>query len=106
AHVGDTRAYLLRDGQIVQLTRDHSLVAAMVASGMLTAAEARGHPASSQVLRSLGGQRQLPDDYIDDLSAAHGSTTLDLRPDDYLLLCSDGVWGTLEDSDLARIVAE
>ncbi len=104
AHVGDTRAYLLRAGTLTQLTQDHSLVAAMVASGVLAAAEARGHPDSNKVLRSLGGQRELPDGYIDTLATTRGSTVLQLAAGDQLLLCSDGVWGVLDDDALQAIL--
>jgi protein phosphatase len=106
AHVGDTRGYLLRQGRFVRLTRDHSLVAAMVASGMLTDDEARDHPESNKVLRSLGGLRQLPEGYIDDLSAGWESDVLDLEPDDQIILCSDGVWGVIVDEDLRRILLD
>jgi PPM family protein phosphatase len=106
AHVGDTRAYLLRAGVLTQLTADHSLVAAMVASGVLTAEEARGHPDSNKVLRSLGSQRELPDGYVDSLEAAFGQPSLRLEPGDWLVLCSDGVWGSVEDAEIrATVVA-
>jgi protein phosphatase len=103
-HVGDTRAYLLRDGLLTQLTRDHSLVAAMVASGMIMAEEARGHPEQNKVLRSLGGQRTLPPEHIDGLEVAYGTPVLELRNDDQLLFCSDGVWGVLDDDALLDIL--
>ena len=105
AHVGGTRAYLLRAGALTQLTRDHSLVAAMVASGVLTEEGARGHPDSNKVLRSLGGQRELGDGYIDTLATAYPARELRLREGDQLLLCSDGVWGVLDDNDLREILA-
>jgi|GEM_PF-891756 len=105
-HVGDTRAYLFRDGELTQLTRDHSLVAAMVASGMITKQEARGHPEANKVLRSLGGQRTLPLEHIDGLDVAYGESALELREDDQLLLCSDGVWGVLDDEALCEILSE
>jgi serine/threonine protein phosphatase PrpC len=105
-HVGDTRAYLLRAGTLTQLTRDHSLVAAMVAGGLLSKEEARHHPESNKVLRSLGGQRILPEEYVDDLAVTRGEATLQLHPDDRLLLCSDGVWGQVEDDDLRQILVE
>ena len=104
AHVGDTRAYLLRAGALTQLTQDHSLVAAMVASGVLTKEEARGHPDSNKVLRSLGGQRELGDGYIDTLATTYQERELRLREDDHLLLCSDGVWGVLDDGVLREIL--
>ncbi len=103
-HVGDTRAYLLRDGTLAQLTHDHSLVAAMVASGVLTAEESRGHPDSNKVLRSLGGQRELGDAYIDTLATTRGAGALQLTEGDVLLLCSDGVWGVLDDSTLRALL--
>jgi PPM family protein phosphatase len=99
-HVGDTRAYLLRNGELIRLTADHSLVAAMVASGVIEPEEAEGHPDSNKVLRSLGSQRELPAGYVDDLQAAHGAPVLTLRPDDWLLLCSDGVWGSVPDPQI------
>ena len=105
-HVGDTRAYLLRDGALTQLTADHSLVAAMVASGVLTKEEARGHPDSNKVLRSLGSQRELPDGYVDGLSQAYGEPSLQLRPGDWIVLCTDGVWGSVDDERLRATVVE
>jgi PPM family protein phosphatase len=106
AHVGDTRAYLLRDGALTRLTVDHSLVAAMVASGVITADEAHGHPDSNKVLRSLGSQRELPAGYVDGLDAAFGAPSLRLEVGDVLMLCSDGVWGTVEDPQIQVILAE
>jgi protein phosphatase len=105
-HVGDTRAYLLRGGTLSRLTADHSLVAAMVASGVITAEEAQGHPDSNKVLRSLGSQRELPPGYVDTLEAAFGRPSLRLEPGDWLLICSDGVWGTVEDCEIQAILAE
>ncbi len=104
AHVGDTRAYLLSGGVLTQLTADHSLVAAMVASGVLSKEEARGHPDSNKVLRSLGSQRELPDGYVDTLEAAYGQPTLQLQPGDWLLLCSDGIWGSVPDERIAQVL--
>jgi protein phosphatase len=106
AHVGDTRAYLLRDGALSQLTADHSLVAAMVTSGVISSEEARGHPDSNKVLRSLGSQRVLPDGYVDGLQAAFGAPSLHLAVGDWLMLCSDGVWGTVEDRDIQIVLTE
>jgi protein phosphatase len=106
AHVGDTRAYLLRDGALTRLTADHSLVAAMVASGVITAEEAEDHPDSNKVLRSLGSQRELPPEYVDGLEAAFGAPNLRLLPGDVLMLCSDGVWGTVNDHEIQVVLTE
>jgi PPM family protein phosphatase len=102
-HVGDTRAYLLREGTLTRLTNDHSLVAAMVASGVLTPEEARGHPDSNKVLRSLGGQRDLPEGYVDSLEPAYGQPALRLRPGDWVLLCTDGIWGSVDDESIREV---
>ncbi len=105
AHVGDTRAYLLRAGVLTQLSVDHSLVAAMVTSGVLSKEEARGHPDSNKVLRSLGGQRKLPHEgYVDTLQEGFGQSSLRLQPDDMVLLCSDGVWGSVPDERIAEVL--
>src|SRR6202041_796618 len=87
AHVGDSRAYLLRSGVLQQLTSDHSLVAEQVRRGILTAAEAEHSELQSVLLRALGTQPEIEVD-------AEEHT---LFPDDILLLCSDG---------LTRMVAE
>jgi protein phosphatase len=105
-HVGDTRAYLLRKGVLTQITADHSLVAAMVASGVISKEEAHGHPDSNKVLRSLGSQRELKEGYVDDLAAGYGQSSLRLEPGDWLMLCSDGVWGSVEDAEIQTVLAE
>ena len=73
---------------------------------MLTDDEARGHPESNKVLRSLGGLRRLPADYIDGLAVAYGEDVLTLQPADQLLLCSDGVWGVISDDELQQILTD
>ena len=81
AHVGDSRAYRLRDGSLQQLTEDHTLVQRMVREGRLTPEEAAHHPQRSILTRALGVEGDLD---VDDL-------TLDLRDGDRLLLCTDGL---------------
>ncbi len=105
-HIGDTRAYHFRAGALTQLTSDHSLVAAMVNSGVLTSEEARGHPDSNKVLRSLGSQRDLPPGYVDSLEATIGQSSLTLQAGDWLVLCSDGVWGSVTDDAIKVVLAE
>ena len=85
AHVGDSRAYLLRDGALQQLTQDHTLVQQMVDEGNLDADEAERHPARHIMTRALGVDEQVA---VDQLS-------LDLHPGDRILLCSDGLTGML-----------
>ena len=87
-HVGDTRAYLAQGGAVAQLSKDHSYVAAMVASGQMTPQEAETSPERNKVLRSLGSLRAEQDNYVQVLPAP-----LELRVGSRLLLLSDGVWG-------------
>ena len=87
-HVGDSRAYLLRDGRLEQLTDDHSLVAELVRRGELSPAEAEVHPQRSVITRALGTD---PDVDVD-------TFTVEARPGDVFLLCSDGLT-TMVDAD-------
>jgi len=91
AHVGDTRAYLLRGGSLLQLTRDHSLVAEQVRRGILTSAEAEESDMQSVLLRALGAQAEIEVD-------AEEHT---LFPRDVLLLCSDGLTRMVTDPEIA-----
>jgi protein phosphatase len=93
--VGDSRAYLIRDGQIHQLTKDHSYVQEQVDAGLLTPDQARVHPYSNVITRCVGaGIDVIPDIYF-------GS----LEKGDVLLLASDGLTGMLEDEQLTRILS-
>src|ERR1700687_1951827 len=91
AHVGDSRAYLLRGGSLLQLTRDHSLVAEQVRRGILTAAEAEESDMQSVLLRALGAQALIEVD-------AEEHT---LFPLDVLLLCSDGLTRMVTEPEIA-----
>ena len=93
AHVGDSRCYLLRGGAITQLSRDHTLVARMVADGKLTPAEAEQHPQRSVLTRALGHEREV------DVQTQN----VVLSSGDRLLLCSDGLSGILSDDELLRL---
>lgn len=96
AHMGDSRAYRLRDGVLAPLTEDHSVVAAMVAAGKLRPEEARSHPKANVLLSFLGaGPEAEPDVAL-----------VDVHPGDRWLLCSDGLWGELDPVTLARVLAE
>jgi serine/threonine protein phosphatase PrpC len=95
AHVGDSRAYLLRGGELTRLTRDHTLVEELVRRGELTEEEAAEHPQRSIITRALGPE---PDVEID----LH---THRVRAGDVLLLCSDGLTGMIGEDDVAEILA-
>lgn len=86
-HVGDSRAYLLRDGHLCQLTEDHSWVGEMIRRGELTPAEAAIHPHRSVITKALGTELDMEPDLVE----------VDVEPGDRLLLCSDGLNGMVLD---------
>jgi protein phosphatase len=88
--VGDSRAYLVRGGDIRQLTDDHTFVNEQVRSGTLTPQEARRHPARNILTRAVGSQEDIEADLIEE----------DLQPEDLLLLCSDGLTNMVEDQEI------
>ena len=92
AHIGDSRAYLLRDGQLTQISRDHTFVQSLVDEGKLTPEEARNHPHRSLLLRVLLGR----DDNEPDLDHVEG------RLGDRYLLCSDGLTDMVDDPAIER----
>lgn len=92
--VGDSRAYLMRNGSLLQLTKDHSYVQEQVDAGVITADQARVHPYSNVITRCVGASGDVvPDIYFGSLSAG-----------DVVLLASDGLTGMLEDEHLERIL--
>ncbi len=93
-HVGDSRAYLLRGGSIEQLTTDHSLVAELVESGILTPEEAERHPQRSAITRALGTEPTVDVDAF----------TIAAQPGDVFLLCSDGLSIMVTDEDVAAAI--
>ncbi|HEX8102523.1 MAG TPA: Stp1/IreP family PP2C-type Ser/Thr phosphatase [Solirubrobacteraceae bacterium] len=94
AHVGDSRAYLLRRGQLTRLTRDHSLVGELVARGKLTEEQAEHHPQRSVITRALGAEPGVEVD-VERLQAMAG---------DVFLICSDGLTSMVPESRVASIV--
>lgn len=105
AHVGDSRIYLIRKGEISQLSEDHSLVAMMVASGQITQEESLEHPERSVLTKSLGSKRILSNGYIQDLKRIKPELSMVLEDGDLLLLCSDGVWDLVSTDEIAQIFA-
>lgn len=94
AQVGDSRAYLLHNGEMTQLTRDHSLMANMIEAGQITPEEARFHPNRSVITRALGNDPDtIPDLY-----------EINVEDGDRLLLCSDGLYSMLEDDEIAAVM--
>jgi PPM family protein phosphatase len=96
AHVGDSRAYLLRDGSFSQLTDDHTLVQHLIDEGQLTREEAARHPQRSIITRAIGVSREVEVD----------SMSLELVAGDQLLLCSDGLTGVVSDEQIATTLEQ
>ena len=94
-HIGDSRAYLLRDGRFVQITRDHTLVQSLVDEGTITEDDAAVHPYRSLLLRALDGRTIAETDL----------TLLQTYPGDRYLLCSDGLSGVVSEQTLHQVLA-
>jgi PPM family protein phosphatase len=98
AHIGDSRVYHLRHGKIVQRTRDHSHVELLLREGKITEEELPTHPMRNFVECCLGGDPAIPEMTVSGRNI--------LEPGDVLLLCTDGIWANLRDSDIAGFFRE
>lgn len=94
--VGDSRAYLRRDGQLIQLTHDHTQVQEMIDRGLIAAGEAVGHPMSHVLARAMGVTATVAVDVVAD----------EVESGDVFLLCSDGLMARVEDAEIAGVLAE
>lgn len=94
AHVGDSRAYLYRNGKINLLTKDHTHVQRMVDAGMLTPEQARDHPSASMLERAIGSKATVTVDI----------NSVSLKQGDSILLCSDGLSGYADDKEIETII--
>ena len=96
AHVGDSRAYLLHEGTLIRVTRDHSYVEELVEAGEITADEARVHPNRSVITRALGSDPLMYADHFQ----------LNIEEGDRLILCSDGLSSMISDGEIERIAVQ
>jgi PPM family protein phosphatase len=96
AHVGDSRAYLLRDGSLEQLTIDHTIVGELVRRGRLTPEQAAIHPERSILTRAVGLDPRVPVDTPD---------PVELRDGDQVLLCSDGLTEAVDEDQIAEVLS-
>jgi serine/threonine protein phosphatase PrpC len=97
AHVGDSRVYHLRDGELVARTRDHSHVELLLREGLITTEQVHMHPMRNFVESCIGGDQILPDMSI--------TQRLAVEPGDVFLVCTDGLWGALQDSEISQRIA-
>ena len=95
AHVGDSRAYLYRDGVIKQITKYHSIVQQLIDSGTITEEQAKYHPQRNLITRAVGTEKNISVDY----------ETLEFKENDYILICSDGLSSYVEESEIVDIIA-
>jgi PPM family protein phosphatase len=95
-HIGDSRAYLVREGQLHRITNDHSAVQALLNRNLITPEQALNHPDASVLTRSLGHQANVEVDI----------ELVPLVVGDSLLLCSDGLWGYVPEQEIHRVVTD
>jgi len=91
ANVGDSRVYLMREGELHRVSQDHSLVGFLETLGELTPNEARNHPSGNILVRSIGSVPEVEVDVFH----------VEIKDGDRILLCSDGLWGEVEDHEIA-----
>jgi len=96
ANVGDSRGYFIRNNSIEQITEDHSLVGEQVKAGIISAHDAKGHRLKNIITRSVGYQEEVESDLW----------IKDLRPNDRILLCSDGLSNLVDDQEIHSIVTQ
>ena len=96
ANVGDSRGYLIRDGQITQLTEDHSLVGEQLRAGVISEYAAKGHKLRNIITRSVGFQEEVEIDVVVKIP----------REGDIYMLCSDGLTNMVDDNELLEIINE
>ena len=94
-NIGDSRAYVLRDGLLNQITEDHTYVNSLVNDGSLTENEAREHPQKNIITKALGAETGIAPDFY----------RTELMEEDVVLLCSDGLHGEVSDSEMAQIIS-
>jgi serine/threonine protein phosphatase PrpC len=97
AHVGDSRAYIIRDNQISQLTTDQTVTADLVAKGKITAIEAQSHPQRHILVQAMGGGRRPPEPVL---------MLYSVRKKDVLIMCTDGLYNLVNDEEIKNIAVQ
>lgn len=96
AHVGDSRCYMVRNGEIFLMTEDHSAVMELVRRGVISREEARHHPEKNVISRALGSHRRV--------AVSTWPRPMALRPGDRFLVCSDGLYDLVEDGEICQVL--
>lgn len=96
AHAGDSRAYILRNGVLLQLTRDHSIVQSMIEDGKLSPDEARFHPRKNVITRALGVEESVVPEF----------TVYDFNKEDTVLLCTDGLSNFVDNNAIIGVLSD
>lgn len=94
-NVGDSRCYLVRDGELRQVTKDHTLVQEMIDQGLISEDDAKNRPDKNMITRALGGDETVQPDFF----------VFDIYPEDTIILCSDGLYGEIEPGYLAALAS-
>lgn len=94
SHIGDSRAYIISNGKIEQLTKDHSMVQQMVESGEITSEQAKNHPKKNIITRALGINKEIEVDYI----------SANLKENDAVFLCTDGLSNYVDDKNIVKYI--
>lgn len=94
-NVGDSRAYLVRSGQIMRITTDHTLIQELVDKGEITAEQAANHPEKHVITRALGGEPTVKPDFF----------SFDIYPGDTVILCTDGLYGMVDEAIISRLAS-
>jgi protein phosphatase len=95
-NIGDSRAYILRDGNLQKITEDHTYVNELLRHGRINKEEAEGHPKKHMITRALGSQAKIEPDYYQ----------LEVIKGDRILLCTDGLYNEVDEKDICRLMLE
>ncbi len=95
-HAGDSRAYLVRDNRLIQITKDHSIVQSMVDKGELTSEEAKNHPKRNVITRALGVTENIEFEYNE----------TEFYDGDQILICSDGLTNYVSENDIEKVISD